>query len=122
MIDLFYEGGILFMGMLTLIFLCMLVSAILNYLQLFNGKEVSDFQLNAVKSIGLFALVIGVLGQLIGLFSAFEAISQMEEISQAMLAGGLKVSSITTIYGILISLVAYVIWFSQGYWKNRLES
>ncbi|WP_350216827.1 MotA/TolQ/ExbB proton channel family protein [Ekhidna sp.] len=51
-------------------------------------------------------LITGVLGQLIGLFSSFEAIQQMESVSPAILAGGLKVSMITTIYGSVIYIIA----------------
>jgi len=62
-----------------------------------------------VKELGMLALAIGFLGQLIGLFGAFEGIEQMGGVSQAMLAGGLKVSSITSIYGLLIYTVGMVI-------------
>lgn len=62
-----------------------------------------------IKSAGLLAAVTGILGQLIGLFSAFEAIQQMGTVSPAMLAGGLKVSIITTMYGIVIYIIALII-------------
>lgn len=59
-----------------------------------------------VKSLGLLAAVTGILGQLIGLFSAFEHIQQVGTVSPAILAGGFKVSMITTMYGIIIYLFA----------------
>ena len=94
MIDLFMMGGPLFMGILTVVFLLMIVAAVRN---------------GCVKELGLLALAIGFLGQLIGLFGAFEGIEQMGGVSQAMLAGGLKVSSITSIYGLLIYIVSLLI-------------
>ena len=95
MIDLFYMGGPLFMGILTLIFIGTWVAA-------FRGKA-------AVKELGQLALAFGFFGQLLGLYGAFEGIESMGGVSQAMLAGGLKVSSITALYGLFIYLVSVVI-------------
>jgi biopolymer transport protein ExbB/TolQ len=57
----------------------------------------------------MLALVWGVLGQVIGLFSAFQAIEMAGEVSQGILAGGLKISSYTTLYGLLVFFVAKLI-------------
>lgn len=95
MIALFNMGGPLFMGILTIILLGVIVSA-------FVAKRM-------VKELGLLALAVGFLGQLIGLFGAFEGIEAMGGVSQAMLAGGLKVSSIASIYGLLIYVISLVI-------------
>ena len=94
MLDYFMMGGPLFMGILTLILLLMIYAAVRN---------------GCVKELGLLALAVGFLGQLIGLFGAFEGIEQMGGVSQAMLAGGLKVSSITSIYGLFIYIVSLLI-------------
>lgn len=77
----------------------------------FTVKSFTDKSTNVsiIKSIGLLALITGILGQLIGLFSAFEAIQQMGSVSPAMLAGGLKVSMITTMYGLVIYMITLVI-------------
>ena len=72
----------------------------------FLNKEQSVSQ---IRSTGLLAAITGILGQLIGLFSAFEAIQQMGSVSPAMLAGGLKVSMITTMYGIIIYVIAIIL-------------
>jgi len=55
-----------------------------------------------LREFGLAALAFGFLGQLIGLLGAFEAIEAAGGVSQSILAGGLKVSSITSIYGLMI--------------------
>lgn len=106
MIELFQMGGPLFMGILTLLFLGVLFSAFKYAFS--NNKAESNRDL--IKSIGLFALITGIFGQLIGLFSAFQAIEMMGTVSPAILAGGLKVSMITTLYGILIYIVSFLIW------------
>ena len=100
MVNLFLSGGPLFMGALTIIGLLMIVAA---------------FRKGCVKELGLLALAVGFLGQLIGLFSAFVAIEQMGEVSPAMLAGGLKVSSITSIYGLLIYVIGMIIQVVQRF-------
>ena len=68
-----------------------------------------DQSVGQIKNAGLLAVITGILGQLIGLFSAFEAIQQMGSVSPAMLASGLKVSMITTIYGVIIYIVAILL-------------
>lgn len=113
MFELFYMGGTLFMGTLTLIFLIVLILAIRTWMKFSSGDwDISTTRRNLsyVKSTGILALVVGVLGQLIGLYSAFIAIEEMKEIPPAMLAGGLKVSMITTLYGTLIFIISLLIW------------
>lgn len=56
--------------------------------------------------MGLLALTTGTLGQVIGLYQMFEGIEMMNGVSPAMIAGGLKVSTITTLYGLLIYLIS----------------
>ena len=100
MLDYFYMGGPLFMGMLTLIFIALVVAAVLK-------KD--------VKEIGLLAIALGILGQLIGLMGAFEGIEAMGGVSQSILVGGLKVSSITSIYGLLIYIVSLIFQVEQRF-------
>ena len=102
MLDYFYIGGPLFMGMLTLIFIALIVAAVLK---------------KGVKEIGLLALAMGFLGQLIGLMGAFEGIEAMGGVSQSMLAGGLKVSSITSIYGLFIYIISLIVQVVQRFLK-----
>ena len=115
MADLFYMGGPLFMGILTTLLLIMLATSVYFFVLISSGKaaDKSNFshKLTYVKSMGLFTMITGILGQLIGLLDAFKAIERMGDISPGILAGGLKVSMITTLYGILIYLVSILIWF-----------
>jgi biopolymer transport protein ExbB/TolQ len=109
--NLFYMGGVLFMSLLTIAFATMVAVSIIQLIKIQKGEapfHLDDLKL--VQEIGLLALVLGILGQFIGLFEAFKAIESMGEVSPGMLAAGLKVSSITTIYGLVIysfSLLSY---------------
>ncbi|VAW26198.1 hypothetical protein MNBD_BACTEROID06-1154 [hydrothermal vent metagenome] len=113
MLTYFNEGGVLFMGMLSIVFLLVFIMSIKNALVIFSkegDKEKISSQISSIKSLGLFALVLGFLGQFLGLFQAFSIIAEVGSISPAILANGLKVSSITSIYGMIIFLVAYLLW------------
>ena len=116
MLDLFYQGGPLFMGILTLLFIVMIGLSLVNGFHAYMVKSQDPEQLSQkiryTRSIGLLALIIGLLGQLLGLFSAFQAIELGNvQVSPAMLAGGFKVSMITTLYGIIIYATSILIWF-----------
>lgn len=103
MLDYFIMGGPLFMGILTLILLLMIYGAV---------------RKRYVKELGLLALAVGFMGQLLGLFGAFEGIEQMGGVSQPILAGGLKVSSITSVYGLLIYIVSLVIQIARKFTRK----
>ena len=64
MIELFQMGGVLFMSLLSLSLLAVLVLAIRYMLKVEKKSE----DLDLIKSLGLLAVVLGVLGQLIGLY------------------------------------------------------
>lgn len=102
-IEVHYEGGILFMSVLSLFLLGTLILGILGIMR----KQPTLLKIS--QELGLLALVWGVLGQVIGLFGAFQAIEIVGEVSQEIMAGGLKVSSYTTIYGLIIFIVSKLI-------------
>jgi len=104
MFELFSQGGPLFMGILTLILLSLIVVFVISIAQRGDEKQLNQ-SVHWLKSIGTLGLVTGILGQLIGLFSAFAHLETVESISTDMLVGGLKVSLITTLYGMLIYIV-----------------
>jgi len=103
------------MGTLTVILILMVAWAVYHFLPVFFKKEVNfakkRSRLKQIKTIGTFALVTGILGNLIGLYGAFSAIEEAGNVAPAILMGGLKVSMITTLYGILIFLLSLLIWF-----------
>jgi biopolymer transport protein ExbB/TolQ len=107
-------GGPLFMGILTAIFIIMVAWAIFHFLPVLlkndHNLEKTRARLRHTKTIGTIALVTGILGQLIGLYMAFAAIEQAGDISPSLMMGGLKVSMITTFYGILIFLISLLLW------------
>ncbi|MCA6074332.1 MotA/TolQ/ExbB proton channel family protein [Fulvivirga sedimenti] len=122
MFDLFNEGGPLFMGLLTIEFILVIVVAVRTMIK-YSGDALSYAEaqktLGYVRSLGLLAFVTGIFGQLIGLYDAFTAIQEIESVSPAMLAGGLRVSLITTLYGTFILMISLILWMVLD---NRLKS
>tara|TARA_Y100000992_G_C21264709_1_gene493319 strand:+ start:938 stop:1237 length:300 start_codon:yes stop_codon:yes gene_type:complete len=96
MINLFFEGGVLFMSIIS-IFLVM--TGVSFYLH-------SD----KLKTYGNLALSTGILGSFIGLYSAFITIQQVGNVSPSVLAGGLRVALICTMYGILVYIISRILY------------
>ena len=121
--DLFYMGGPLFMGILTTLLVILLAITAYFAITIVSGKTSAKknfrHQLTYIKSVGLFTMITGILGQLIGLMEAFKAIERVGDISPGILAGGLKVSMITTLYGIFIYLFSILIWFLLDLWHHK---
>ncbi len=110
------------MGILTVILIAVLIVTIINGVAVLKGNippEDARIRISYIKSIGLFALVVGIFGQLIGLFSAFKAIEEAMDVSPSIMAGGLKVSMITTLYGFIIFIISYLIWFGLSYFMKK---
>ena len=124
MTKLFFMGGPIFMGILTLLLLVILAVSILYIIKLTKGKSIPQgnfsHQLSYLKSIGLFSMIVGILGQLTGLVMAFSAVEQVGDISPALMFGGLKVSMISTLYGISIYLFSIIIWFVLDLYHQKL--
>ena len=100
MIQLFQEGGVLFMSIISILLLFL-------FFQFFRAKY-------KLVHIGALACCTGVLGTSIGLYSALQAIPELGGVSQQMLANGLRVASITGIYGLMVFMISIVI----SYIKN----
>jgi len=119
----FVMGGSLFMSILTILLVIIVAVSVYFAISISSGKakEKANFkhQLKYVKSLGLFTMISGILGQLIGLFSAFIAIEAAADISPAILVGGLKVSMITTLTGMVIYLISIAIWFVLDLWHQK---
>lgn len=109
------------MSLLTIVFAIAIAVFVVTFLQSRANKlDDSQFEKQAgfIKSLGLLGLVLGMLGQFIGLFMAFEVVSVSPDISPAIMAGGVKVSMITSIYGMIIFVISYMLWFLINFLKK----
>jgi hypothetical protein len=121
--DLFFMGGPLFMSILSLLLIVVLAWMIYHFVNGLNksagNRDNILLMLTYGRSIGLFALITGILGQMIGLYMAFFAIERAADISPILVLGGIKVSMISTIYGMVIYLLSILLWFVFSYFLRR---
>ena len=95
------DGGPLFMYSLLLLS----VVIIFLFIKIFISKTTLKKPPQLINSISIFALLFGILGQIIGLISAFSYMQQTS-VSQQVLAAGLKISFYPTVFGVLIFLIS----------------
>jgi hypothetical protein len=108
----FYEGGPLFMGIVTIAGIAMIFFAIKSGILILMKKDYSGKGLDFILMFGSLSFILGLLAQAIGMFQAFEIIQQIEDISPSLVAGGLRVSMIAPLYGafwFIFSIPAWVI-------------
>ncbi len=118
-----WMGGPLFMTVLSICLTVIIAATILNIIRIVNGNYKPGKQfltIQDIKAVGIFAIIWGIFGQSIGLFSALQAIEAAADVSPAMIFGGLKVSFITTLYGTFIFLLAWLITILMNNWSRRL--
>ncbi|WP_108805378.1 MotA/TolQ/ExbB proton channel family protein [Aquimarina sp. Aq107] len=100
------EGGMFFMFpiliMLLLVFF-LIIKAIISIRKNHVGLN-KNIQL--LNSIGLFSVVWGMLGQLIGIVGMFDKMEAISEISSDVFAGGLKVSALPPIFGFCVFIIS----------------
>ena len=61
-----------------------------------------------IASLGLFAVVWGVIGQILGLIQAFDAIDMAGSVSMGILAGGLKITFLAPLCGLLTFFITRI--------------
>jgi len=107
------------MSALTVLLIIAIAWIIYHFIMAYRSKQADKAaalrKLGYGKSIGLFALLTGVLGQMIGFSAMFDAIDELiasgGDLLPQMVFGAIKVTMIVTIYGILIYLVSILLWF-----------
>ena len=118
-----YHAGGVFMTPLTLLGIGALLLTIKKVVDIYVNAELPASKhrsmVNSILQLGILSFFIGVLSQAIGLIEAFQVIEQVGSVTPAMLAGGLKVSMIASVYGLIILVVAFIGW---SVLKNRLDS
>lgn len=106
----FYEGGPLFMSILTITGVAMIFFAVKSGIDIYARKNYSGRGINYILMFGSLSFILGLLAQAIGMFQAFEAIQQIGDISPALVAGGLQVSMIAPLYGVFFFIISIPVW------------
>lgn len=111
------------MGFLTIILIITVAWFVYHFVIAYRSKQTNPEKLLRKlaygKTWGLFAMITGLLGQLIGLIGVFDAVEIIvaagEEIKPLLVFGGIKVTMIVAIYGILIYLFSILLWFVSSF-------
>ena len=106
--NIFMDGGPLFM---TLILLCLLGSLffiITGFAKTKSSIPTAKKMLSLAVDTCLLGLVIGFLGSVLGLISAFDSVEAMGNPDPAVFAGGLKVSLLTATFGLFTFVVSRI--------------
>ena len=97
--ELFVEGGSLGMAILT----------ILLVLMLFAAWKAPAW----VKEIGLAALIWGFFWEVAGWYQMLDVLQGLSDVSASIIYGGIKVTLVPAMYGMLIYLASLVIILVQ---------
>ncbi len=97
LLDRIQEGGPFFMWPIVIVFI---VIVALFARQLLSKADKAQ-TIVLISNISLFILSWGILGSVIGLIEAFDAVEGLGEVSQGMMAGGLKIAFLTTVFGLV---------------------
>lgn len=117
--ELFFRGGPTFMGTITILLIVTTAWIIYQFVTAYNSEQVhlekALRKLGYGKAMGLFTMITGCIGQLIGLramFGAIEAVlKQGEQVKQELIFEAIGVTMVVTIYGALVYLFAILLWF-----------
>ena len=98
-VDRFMEGGPFFMSLILICLLLALFFVSMGFINLKKNIAKSRKMTNLASDVSILGLVFGFLGSTIGMIAAFDAIGAIGDISQGMMAAGLKVAFLTTVFG-----------------------
>ncbi|NME71779.1 MotA/TolQ/ExbB proton channel family protein [Flammeovirga aprica] len=103
--EFFYWGGVEAMTTISIFGILMILLLVVRIFKIKSRLLSLEKALSIANELTIFCLVLGIFFQLIGLFGAFQAIEAVGSISMGILAGGLKVSLISTFYGFFYFII-----------------
>lgn len=100
LINRFIEGGALFMSLILICLLILIYFTVKSILNLKTNTEVSKKMLKHISDSGSLGLALGVMGSFMGITTAFDALEATGAAEPSILAGGLKVALLSTLFGL----------------------
>lgn len=115
----FIAGGYEFMSVLSLELIIATAWIIYQFVKGYNSKHPKQEnilrKIGYGKSMGLFALATGFLGQMIGLIGMFQVIAEHPDVEPEKIFGAIRVTMISATYGVLIYLFTLLLWFIASF-------
>ncbi len=111
MLEIFYNGGVFFMGVITIsaVIMFTLSGLSLRTILTAQGNTETYSKISGIREVGLFALIVGLFASTLDFIAAFSAIQVAGDISMSLLAAGLKMMIIPTAYGLMVYGLALLI-------------
>lgn len=121
MLELFFSGSKLFIGIQTIAAIIMIVLAIISTKAVLANQvnENSQRKIGLLKEVGLFAFIIGILASAIDLTGALQAIEMAGDVSPSLLAAGLRITMVTPVYGLIIYVLSLLIFLALSAKVNK---
>lgn len=107
-VDRFNEGGPLFMSLILICLLLSIMFIVSGFLSVAKNEMQSKKMTKLAADAGLLGLVFGFLGSIIGLITAFDAIEGADALSSGVMAGGLKTSLLTSLFGTVTFIISRI--------------
>lgn len=129
--ELFYKGGWQFMTTLTILLVIITVWIICHFIIAYTSKQTNQekflHRIGYGKTMGLFTMIVGICGQMLGLYAMFDMIEVRTklklELTPEMIMYSIKVTIIVTIYSILIYLFLLLLWvIASTLIKRKMEN
>jgi len=100
----FHEGGFFIMMLILIVGIIALILLVRGIFLVRNRNPKIEKTIILINSLGLFALVLGVFGQLIQLINTLDYLSSFEGTTPRDFADGLKTTMLPTLFGAFIFL------------------
>ncbi|MRT93616.1 hypothetical protein EMN46_11765 [Ancylomarina sp. 16SWW S1-10-2] len=121
MIDLFFQGGTVFMTVVVLTGIAAILWSLFSLIKFIKVGFIKKRHLDAILFLGSLSFFIGLLGQGIGITGALEAIQAFPNVSQEAVAGGIRVSMIAPLTGAILFTISGIFWFILRYLNARKQ-
>ncbi len=122
--EAFLSGGVLMWPLLVIGVGVVVLTAQTAWLLARSGRAAAeaDQRLHAILFWGVMSVILGLLGTTVGLTQMAQAITLAGGVERAVAWGGFAVALVTLIFGLLIFLVAAVLWFILRQWALHLAA
>lgn len=123
MIELFHDGGYMMWPILgcALLVLALAGSSARRLLRA-EAHERAHSAVAAIPFWGAFALVLGILGTVVGWMRMAGALERAGDVAPALIWGGFGVSLIPTLFGLLVLTVSLLAWLALWLPRRRLAA
>ncbi|NOQ26665.1 MAG: hypothetical protein GQ564_15000 [Bacteroidales bacterium] len=109
-----FEGGPAFMSVIYamwIVVIFIVIRFLINYFSDKKDLQKLTKQNSIILFVGSFTFLLGLTGQMIGMYHALDSVQKAGDIQLSLIAGGIRVTLIAPLYGFGLLLISSIIWF-----------